>query len=73
VARGRAPPWTTRVGRPDTPHAFNGLARVAHNPGMEHVRALQHVSRYLATATPRTGLLHKELATLAGYYGHSLL
>ena len=40
--------WISRVARPDISHAVNDLARVAHNPGMAHVRALQHVSRYLA-------------------------
>jgi hypothetical protein len=57
----------TRVGRPDTSHAVSDLARVAHNPGLAHVRALQHVSRYLAT-TPRMGLLHEKPAALAESY-----
>jgi hypothetical protein len=59
--------WITRVGRPEISHAVNDLARVAHNPGLAHVRALQHVSRYLATA-PRMGLLYEKPATLAGSY-----
>ena len=59
--------WITRVSRPDISHAVNDLARVAHNPGLAHVRALQHVSRYLAT-TPRMGLLYKKPTTLAESY-----
>jgi hypothetical protein len=60
--------WITRVGRrPDISHAVNDLARVAHNPGLAHVRALQHVSRYLDT-TPRVGLLHEKPAALAESY-----
>ena len=51
----------------DISHAVNDLARVAHNPGLAHVRALQHVSRYLAT-TPRMGLLYKKPTTLAESY-----
>ena len=41
--------WISRVARPDISHAVNDLARVAHNPGMAHVRAVQHVSRYLSS------------------------
>ena len=59
--------WITRVSSPDISHAVNDLARVAHNPGLSHVRALQHVSRYLAT-TPRMGLLYEKPATLAESY-----
>jgi hypothetical protein len=41
--------WISRLARPDISHAVNDLARVAHNPGMAHVRAVQHVSRYLSS------------------------
>ena len=35
--------------RPDIAHAVNDLARVAHNPGRQHLHAISHVSRYLAS------------------------
>jgi hypothetical protein len=41
---------------------------VAHNPGIAHVRALQHVFRYLLATTPRIGLLYEKPATLAEYF-----
>ena len=59
--------WISRVARPDISHAVNDLARVAHNPGMAHVRALQHVSRYLAH-TSNMGLQYNHNPDITASY-----
>ena len=51
--------WITRVSRPDISHAVNDLARVAHNPGLAHVRAL-------TSMLPCLGLLLRLFKLLSG-------